>query len=98
MNFVAAANMTVAVGATPVFGDIVSLEELTLDPNEIERWLTPRTKAVVVMHYGGYLCRMAEIVEICRRRGLALIEDACHAILAQSSVVAALSNPIRRSS
>jgi dTDP-4-amino-4,6-dideoxygalactose transaminase len=80
MNFVAAANMTVAVGATPVFGDIISLSEPTLDPNVIEQHLTSRTKAVIVMHYGGYLCRMAEIAEICNQHGLALIEDACHAI------------------
>jgi len=80
LNFVAAANMTVAAGATPVFGDIVSLEEPTLDPAEAERLITSRTKAIVVMHYGGDLCRMAEFAELCRRRGIALIEDACHAV------------------
>ena len=80
LNFVAAANMTVAVGATPVFGDIVSLAEPTLDPAEAERLITPRTKAIVVMHYGGDFCRMAEFAELCRRRGIALIEDACHAV------------------
>ncbi len=80
INFVAAANMTVAVGATPVFADIISLEEPTIDPEDIERLVTPRTRAVVVMHYGGYPCRMAEICEICQRHGLALVEDACHAV------------------
>lgn len=80
VNFVATANMTVAVGATPVFADIVGLDEPTIDPAEVERRITPRTKAVVVMHYGGYLCRMAEICAICQRHGLALIEDACHAV------------------
>jgi dTDP-4-amino-4,6-dideoxygalactose transaminase len=80
LNFVAAANMTVATGATPVFADIVNVEEPTIDPADIARRLTPRTKAVVVMHYGGYPCRMAEIGALCRQRGLALIEDACHAI------------------
>ncbi len=80
LNFVAAANMTVAVGAAPVFADIVGLDEPTIDPQDIERKITPRTKAVVVMHYGGYLCRMSEISDLCRRRGLALIEDACHAV------------------
>ena len=79
LNFVAAANMTVAVGASPVFADILSLEEPTIDPSEIERQITPRTKAIVVMHYGGYPCRMADILAICQRHGLALIEDACHA-------------------
>ncbi len=80
INFVAAANTSVAVGATPVFADIVGLREPTINPAEIEHKITPRTKAVAVMHYGGYLCRMADIAEICRRHNLALIEDACHAV------------------
>jgi dTDP-4-amino-4,6-dideoxygalactose transaminase len=80
LNFVAAANMTSAIGAIPVFADILSLEEPTLDPVDIERKISPRTRAVVAMHYGGYLCRMAEIRELCQRRRLALIEDACHAV------------------
>jgi dTDP-4-amino-4,6-dideoxygalactose transaminase len=80
VNFVAAANMTVGVGAVPVFADLIGLEEPTLDPAEVERLLTPRTRAVVVMHYGGYPCRMAEIRALCERHRLALIEDACHAV------------------
>jgi dTDP-4-amino-4,6-dideoxygalactose transaminase len=80
LNFVAAANMTVAVGATPVFADICSLTEPTIDPTEVERLMSPRTKAVVVMHYGGNLCRMVELSELCTARGVAVIEDACHAI------------------
>jgi dTDP-4-amino-4,6-dideoxygalactose transaminase len=80
INFVAAANMTVAVGARPVFADIVDLEEPTIDPADVERRVTADTKAVVVMHYGGYFCRMAEIDAICKRHRLMLIEDACHAV------------------
>jgi dTDP-4-amino-4,6-dideoxygalactose transaminase len=80
LNFVAAANMTVAVGATPVFADIISLNEPTIDPKEIERLITPQTRAVVVMHYGGYPCKMAEIKQICQDRQIPLIEDACHAV------------------
>jgi dTDP-4-amino-4,6-dideoxygalactose transaminase len=80
LNFVAAANMTIAVGATPIFADIIDLTEPTIDPGHVERLISPRTKAIVVMHYGGNLCRMAELTEICRDRGLALIEDACHAV------------------
>jgi dTDP-4-amino-4,6-dideoxygalactose transaminase len=80
VNFVAAANMTAAVGAVPVFADIIGLDEPTIDPDAIEQLITERTKAVVAMHYGGYLCRMAPIRELCRRHGLALIEDACHAV------------------
>jgi len=81
INFVAAANMTKALGAKPVFADIVSLTEPTISPEEVERRITPNTKAVVVMHYGGYPVRMAEILEICERHDVLLIEDACHAPL-----------------
>jgi dTDP-4-amino-4,6-dideoxygalactose transaminase len=88
VNFVASANMTNAVGARPVFADICSLDEPAISPESISSLLSsvstlrsaPRPKAVVVMHYGGYLCRMAEIRSLCQEHGLALIEDACHAI------------------
>jgi dTDP-4-amino-4,6-dideoxygalactose transaminase len=80
LNFVAAANTTVAVGATPVFADIVSLDEPTIDPRAVARLMTPRTRAVVAMHYGGYPARMAELLALCRQHGVALIEDACHAV------------------
>lgn len=80
LNFVAAANMAMAVGATPIFADIIDLNEPTIDPEHVEELATARTKAVVVMHYGGNLCRVTELEECCRARGLALIEDACHAV------------------
>jgi dTDP-4-amino-4,6-dideoxygalactose transaminase len=80
INFVAAANMTLAVGARPIFADIVSLDEPTIDPTDIETRITSRTKVILVMHYGGYLSRMAEIQAICQRYSLALVEDACHAL------------------
>lgn len=80
INFVASANMTLLAGATPVFADICSLAEPTLDPEHVERLITPKTKAIVPMHYGGNLARMSEIVDLCTRHGLALIEDSCHAV------------------
>jgi dTDP-4-amino-4,6-dideoxygalactose transaminase len=80
INFVAAANMTVATGATPVFADIIGIEEPTIEPAEISRRITSRTKAVVVMHYGGYLSRMAEIADICTRHHIPIVEDGCHAV------------------
>jgi dTDP-4-amino-4,6-dideoxygalactose transaminase len=80
LNFVAAANMTVACGATPIFADIISLAEPTIAPANVADLITPQTKAVVVMHYGGNLCRMAELLTLCRERNLSLIEDACHAV------------------
>ena len=80
INFVASANMTIAAGATPVFADICSLAEPTIDPHHIERLITPRTKAIIPMHYGGNLARMSEIVELCRANDIVLIEDSCHAL------------------
>lgn len=79
INFVAAANMTKALGARPVFADIVSTGDPTVSPADIECKLTAHTKAVVVMHYGGYPARLDEIVELCASRAIPIIEDACHA-------------------
>jgi dTDP-4-amino-4,6-dideoxygalactose transaminase len=95
VNFVASANMTKAVGAIPVFADINALDEPTLSPTSVEERISAfsfqlsafRPKAVVVMHYGGHCCRMSEIREICRQQGLALIEDACHALGARYSPI-----------
>jgi dTDP-4-amino-4,6-dideoxygalactose transaminase len=80
LNFVAAANMTIYAGATPVFADICSLTEPTIDPQQVERLITSRTKAIIPMHYGGNACRMSELLELCTSRGIALIEDSCHAV------------------
>jgi dTDP-4-amino-4,6-dideoxygalactose transaminase len=80
INFVASANMTLASGAVPIFADIVGLADPTIDPKEIARRITPRTRAVVVMHYGGYFPSMSEILSICEQRRIPLIEDACHAV------------------
>ncbi len=79
INFVASANMTCALGATPVFADSRSLLDPTISVEEIEAKITSKTKAVVVMHFGGYSCQMDQIKKICDDRGLLLIEDTCHA-------------------
>jgi dTDP-4-amino-4,6-dideoxygalactose transaminase len=79
INFVASANMTLAVGATPVFADVIALQEPTISPDEVAGLITDRTRAVVVMHYGGHACRLESIIDICRESGIAVIEDACHA-------------------
>jgi dTDP-4-amino-4,6-dideoxygalactose transaminase len=79
LTFVATANAVKYTGATPVFADISSLDDFSIDPAAIEAAITPRTRAITVMHYGGYVCDMAAIAAIARRHGLALIEDAAHA-------------------
>lgn len=79
LTFVATSNAVLYCGADVRFADIISEDELTIDPQEIERLITPRTKAVIVMHYGGYPCRMPEIMAIAEKHGIKVIEDAAHA-------------------
>jgi dTDP-4-amino-4,6-dideoxygalactose transaminase len=79
LNFVAAANTIVHTGATPVFCDIGGADDLNVSPEDLEAAIGPRTRAVVVMHYGGHPCRMDAILELAQRNGVALIEDAAHA-------------------
>lgn len=80
LNFVAVANVITHVGATPVFCDIESTVDLNVDPGDLEAAVTPATKAIVVMHYGGHPSRMEAILEVAARHGLAVIEDAAHAL------------------
>jgi dTDP-4-amino-4,6-dideoxygalactose transaminase len=79
LNFVAAANVIERVGATPVFCDVRGEDDLTLDPADVEGAITLRSRAVVVMHYGGHPCDMERLLEIAERHGLAVVEDAAHA-------------------
>jgi len=79
MTFVASSNAALYLGATPIFADIVSLENPTISPDDISRKITPRTKAIVAMHYGGYPCEIEKISRIAKRHSIALIEDAAHA-------------------
>lgn len=83
LTFVATANAVRYVGATPVFADIVSLEEPAIDPLDIRAKITPRTKAVIVMHYAGFPCRMDEIMQIANEHCLKVVEDACHGPLSE---------------
>lgn len=79
LTFVATANAVKYTGATPVFVDITSQDDLSISPTAIEAAITPATKAITVMHYGGYLCDMDAINAIARKHHLAVIEDAAHA-------------------
>jgi len=78
MTFAASAACAAYVGATPVLAD-VDARTLNLDPVELERQLTPRTKAVVVVHYAGVPADMERIGAVARSSGLRVIEDAAHA-------------------
>lgn len=83
LTFVATANSILYVDAKPVFADIKSYDDLTMDPDDIEQKITSRTKAIVVMHYGGFACNMERIMEIARKHHLKVIEDACHGPLSE---------------
>ena len=65
-------------GATPVFCDI-DPETLTISPEDIERKITPRTKAISIVHVWGNVCHMDKILAIVKKHGIALIEDCSHA-------------------
>lgn len=78
-TFVATANAVLYTGAKPVFADILGYECLNVSPKEIENNITQRTKAIMVMHYGGYPCEMDTILKIAEQHGLPVIEDAAHA-------------------
>ena len=80
LTFVATANAVRYTGAEPVFADIESLNRLTMAPSAIEACLTPRTRAILVMHYAGFACDMPAILEIARRHHLSVLEDSAHAI------------------
>ncbi len=83
LTFVATANAVRYVGAKPVFCDIKGTHDLNLDPNLLETLVTPRTKALIVMHYAGFPCDMDELLEVAGRHNLRIVEDACHGPLSE---------------
>jgi dTDP-4-amino-4,6-dideoxygalactose transaminase len=83
LTFVATANAIRYVGATPVFADITSQDNLNISPDTIEGLISQRTQAIIVVHYGGYPCEMEEIMRLARNNNLVVIEDAAHAVGAQ---------------
>lgn len=78
-TFIASVNAILYVGGTPVFADI-DPRTFTLDPDAVERAITPRTKAILVVHLYGRACAMDRLCELARRRGLVLVEDCAQAI------------------
>jgi dTDP-4-amino-4,6-dideoxygalactose transaminase len=78
-TFVSTINAFVLRGAQPVFVDVRS-DTLNLDETLLERAITPRTKAILVVHYGGVGCEMDAIMEIANRRGIPVVEDNAHGL------------------
>ncbi len=79
LSFVATTNAVLYTGAEVRFADILGPQDLNLDPSSVEKLVNPRTKAILVMHYGGFPCQMEAIVDIAKRHHLVVIEDAAHA-------------------
>lgn len=78
-SYIATAHTLSYVGAKCVFADILP-DTLCIDPNQIERLITPRTKAIMVVHLGGFSCDMEAIMDIAQKHHVAVIEDACQAV------------------
>ena len=82
MTFCATANCVLYQEATPVFADVTP-DTLNLDPEEVSRRISPQTKAVIAVDYAGHPADLASLRDLTERRGLLLIEDACHALGAE---------------
>src|SRR5687768_3691855 len=79
MTFAATAAAAVHCGATPVFADVIGLHDFSLDPEDVARKITPRTKVVCAVHFAGYPAPVRALGALCDEHGVALIEDAAHA-------------------
>ena len=79
LTFCATVNAIIHAGATPVLADVDPLT-MNIDPNEIERRITPRTRAIAPVHFAGRACNMDAIMSIAQKHNLKVIEDCAHAI------------------
>lgn len=79
LTFAASANCVVYRGGTPVFADVAA-DTLLIDPQEVERKITPRTKAIIAVDYAGQPCDYDALREIADRHHVSLVADACHSL------------------
>lgn len=82
MTFAATANCVLYQSATPVFADI-SRDTLNLDPEQIAKKISSKTRAILPVDYAGHPADLAAILEVAEKHGLIVIEDACHALGAE---------------
>jgi dTDP-4-amino-4,6-dideoxygalactose transaminase len=82
MTFCATANCVLYQNATPVFADVTA-DTLNLDPSEVSKRVSPRTKAILAVDYAGHPADLVALRELAGHHGLVLIEDACHALGAE---------------
>ena len=79
LTFVATANAIRYTGATPVFADVISSDDLNIAPASIESHIDATTKGICIVHYGGYPCDMEGILDLARQYKLYVVEDVAHA-------------------
>ena len=79
LTFIADMNVVKIVGAKPVLADSDSYDNWNVSAKTIKKVITPKTKAVMIVHFAGYPCEMDEIVKLCKENNIALIEDCAHA-------------------
>lgn len=79
ITFVASSNCVLYCGGRPVFAD-VQKDTINIDPEDIKRKITSKTKAIIPVHFAGHPCDMEEIQKIAKEHGLMIIEDAAHAL------------------
>ncbi len=79
LAFCSSVNAVIHAGATPVFADIDPVT-MNIDPDRIEEKITPRTRAILPMHFAGRPCDMNRIIDIAHRHNLTVIEDCAHAV------------------
>lgn len=79
LTFIADLNAVTVSGGKVVLADVKSKDDWSMDPADIERKITKKTKAIMIVHYAGYACDMDAIVAICKKHNLKLIEDCAHA-------------------
>jgi dTDP-4-amino-4,6-dideoxygalactose transaminase len=80
LTFVASANAVLYNGAKPVFVDSTSLDDFNISIEDLEKKITRRSKAIVVLNYAGYIANIKEMKRIAKKKALFLIEDAAHAV------------------
>ena len=83
LTFVATLNAGIYCGGQPVLADCVSTNDLTISVEDVARKITPKTRLIVTMAYGGFCPEMSALEALAKERGIALVEDAAHAPLAE---------------
>ncbi|MEM5875583.1 MAG: UDP-4-amino-4,6-dideoxy-N-acetyl-beta-L-altrosamine transaminase [Candidatus Aenigmatarchaeota archaeon] len=82
ITFVASANCILYCGGKPIFADVQE-DTVNIDPQEIKKKITKKTKAIIPVHFAGHPCDLEEIYQIAKKYNLIVIEDACHALGAE---------------